>query len=152
MARTIPFEAEDVVVVPPYTRHTFVAGPEGFRAWVPETRFWHVLGLLWHEHFEAHDLLGIERLVGEDGSWNGYRVPEGVLGLDRDLEIPAGAEPKREAVFRARRAEREASRFRGEAWYDDFLRRLPEDNERYDATHAWSAAPSSRGRTRAAVG
>ena len=129
-----PFEAQDVVVVPPYTRHTFEAGPEGFRAWVPETRFWHVLGLLWHEHFEAQDLPGVERMTAEDGSWSGYRVQEGVLGLDRDLEIPAGAEPKREAVFRARRAEREASHFGGEAWYDDFLRRLPEDNERHDAT------------------
>jgi quercetin dioxygenase-like cupin family protein len=129
-----PFEAQDVVVVPPYTRHTFVAGPEGFRGWVPETRFWHVLGLLWHEHFEAQELPGIERLVGDDGSWRGYRVHEGVLGLERDLEIPAGAEPRREAVFGARRTERDGSRFGGDAWYDDFLRRLPEDNARHDAT------------------
>lgn len=128
------FEAQDVVLVPPYTRHTFIAGPEGFRAWVPETRFWHVLGLLWHEHFEPQELSGIEHVVGEDGSWRGYRVREGVLGLDREIEIPAGAEPRREAVFRARRAQREASPFGGATWYDDFLRRLPEDNRRHDAT------------------
>lgn len=128
------FTAEDVVVVPPYTRHHFAAGPEGFRGWVPETRFWHVLGLLWHEHFEGQPLPGIEHRIGDDGGWDGYRVPEGVLGLEREIEVPAGADPRRDAVFRARRAVRDPSAFEGTTWYDDLLRRLPEDNDRHDRT------------------
>ena len=41
------FTANDLVVIPPYTTQEFVADSKsGFRAWLPEVRLWHVLGLL----------------------------------------------------------------------------------------------------------
>ena len=125
------FGPEDVVVVPPYTRYSVTAGNEGLRAWVPETRFWHVLGLLWHEHFEPHPIGGAEPLDG-DGAWRGYRVPEGVLGLEHDLDVPSGADPRRSAVFDARRG---AASGGGDAsWYGELVRQLVADNERHDRT------------------
>jgi quercetin dioxygenase-like cupin family protein len=43
------FTAGDVVVIPPYTTHSFVAGSEGLRAWLPQLRLWHGQGLLWRD-------------------------------------------------------------------------------------------------------
>ena len=126
------FGPEDVVIVPPYTRFSFVAGADGFRAWIPETRFWHVLGLLWTEHLEAQDLAGLDRLVDDDGRWRGYRVPDGMFGLDREMEIPGGADPRRDGVFGARRTSTASPQ--GATWYDDLLRLLQADNDRYEAT------------------
>jgi quercetin dioxygenase-like cupin family protein len=125
------FGPEDVVVVPPYTAYSITAGADGLRAWVPETRFWHVLGLLWHEHLEPRDVAGAERVDGLDGDWR-YRVPRGVLGLDRDLEIPGGSDPRREGVFAARRAA--TPRLGGSTWYDELVARLADDNARHDRT------------------
>ena len=126
------FGTEDVVVVPPYTPYSVTAGPDGLRAFVPETRFWHVLGLLWHEHLEPRTIQGMERVDGADGDRWGYRVPAGVLGLDGDLEVPGGAEPRRAAVFEARRA---AAPVGGDAtWYGELVRQLAVDNERHDRT------------------
>jgi len=128
-----PFGPEDVLVVPPYTRYSITAGDDGLRAWIPETRFWHVLGLLWHEHFEPHLIPGAESLDDVDGAWGGYRVPRGVLGLERDLDVRAGADPRRAAVFDARRSVRDDEN-RGSTWYDDLVRLLPADNARFDGT------------------
>ena len=115
--------AGDLVFVPPYTTHQLAAGPSGLRAWVPEVRLWHVLGLLWHEHFEPRPMPAEVGSSHEDGAWTGYRIPRGVLGLERDLRVQAGADPRREAVFAARRAAVDASSFGGTG-YDHFLRML----------------------------
>ncbi|HET9671660.1 MAG TPA: cupin domain-containing protein [Actinomycetota bacterium] len=127
------FGTEDVVVVPPYSRYAITAGGGGLRGWVPETRFWHVLGLLWHEHLEPRTIQGIERVDDAEGRWQGYLVPDGVLGLDGDLELPGGADPRRGGVFEARRAA-PAGGSRGSTWYDDLVRQLSADNERHDRT------------------
>lgn len=130
-----PYTAGDVVVVPPYTRHMLIAGRTGMRAWAPETRFWHVLGLLWHEHLEPQDLAsGIEPFSDRDGNWLGYRIPRGVLGLERDLEILGGPHPRRDSVFEARRKVEDPGAFDGESWYDELLRQLPLDNRRHADT------------------
>jgi quercetin dioxygenase-like cupin family protein len=126
------FAEEDVVVVPPYTRHSIRAGRNGLRAWIPETRFWHVLGLLWHEHLEPRTIQGMEREDDVDGRWLGYRVRAGVLGLDHDIAVPAGAEPRRAGVFDARRAASPGGS--GTTWYDELVRELAADNERHDRT------------------
>jgi gentisate 1,2-dioxygenase len=48
------FKTGDVVIIPPYTTHQFVANSdEGFRAWLPQVRIWHGQGLLWREQLEA---------------------------------------------------------------------------------------------------
>jgi quercetin dioxygenase-like cupin family protein len=123
------FTAGDLVFVPPYTTSVLVAGPSGLRAWVPEARLWHVLGLLWHEHFEPRRMPAEVQSHEENGSWSGYRVPRGVLGLERELRVRPGADPRREAVFAARRAERDPSSF-GQTRYDHFLRMLAAERER----------------------
>ncbi|MDQ3529084.1 MAG: cupin domain-containing protein [Actinomycetota bacterium] len=129
------FTAGDVVIVPPYTEHCLVAGDAGLRAWVPETRFWHVLGLLWHEHLEPHDMPeGVTATYDADGKWTGYDVAGGMLGLQEDLYVPAGPDPRRAEVFEARRAVRDEDSFQGDNWYDELLRQLPRDNQREDDT------------------
>lgn len=123
------FGAEDVLFVPPYTTFRIVAGDDGARIWVPETRLWHVLGLLWHEHFEPQHLTGdAEPVHAESGEWLGYRVPRGVLGLDRDVLLRAGEDPKRSTFFAQRRSA--ASDQAGGTGYDTFLRLLTEDQNR----------------------
>lgn len=121
----------DVLFVPPYTSYQITAGPEGLRAWVPESRLWHVLGLLWHEHHEAHRMPGdVEVVTGSDGDWIGYRFPKGLLGLDEDLEVAKGADPRRAEVFAARaRAGRVES---PSTQYDHFLDLLGQENEQRD--------------------
>ena len=123
------FSAEDVVVIPPYTTHQFVAdGKRGFWAWVPQVRLWHVLGLLWQEQFEFKNVPeGTEPIRDSKGQLVGFRVPQGVLGLEQDLEVQAGADAKREGIFRARRAVQQTSA--GKTRYDWFLRRLVEEND-----------------------
>ncbi|MBI2989319.1 MAG: cupin domain-containing protein [Deltaproteobacteria bacterium] len=124
-----PFSAEDVVVIPPYTTHHFVAGPEGgFRAWLPQVRLWHLLGLLWQEQFQFRSVPeGTEPIRDSAGQVVGFRVPQGVLGLKRDLEVRVGADPRREAFFNARRSAREARD--GTTKFHYFLRRLAEEND-----------------------
>lgn len=121
------FTAGDVVFVPPYTTYTITAGPDGLTLFVPEARIWHVLGLLHEEHHEQHRMPGeVEPVTDRDGRWSGYRVDSGVLGLESELNVHAGAEPHREAVFAARRAVTEE--IKGETWYDDMLRLLVTEN------------------------
>jgi quercetin dioxygenase-like cupin family protein len=128
------FTAGDVVFVPPYTTCSLVAGPSGLRAWIPEVRLWHVLGLLWHEHFEPRGMPAeVESRDDEAGGWSGYRIPRGVLGLERDLRVRSGADPRREAVFAARRAAPDAASF-GDTRYDQFLRMLASERELHEQT------------------
>ncbi len=122
------FSADDVVVIPPYTTNRFVAGDKGFRAWVPQVRLWHVTGLLWQDQFEFQGVPeGTEPIRDDGGKLIGFRVPQGVLGLERDLEVRAGAEAKRERVFQGRRAVRTAPA--GKTKYDWYLNLLVEENE-----------------------
>ena len=126
--KSYAFGAEDVVVIPPYTTHQFVASARsGFRAWVPQVRLWHVLGLLWQEQFEFQSTPE-ETEPMRDGAGNllGFRVPRGVLGLEQDLEVRAGADQKRQQIFNARRAVRQVPQ--GKTRYDWFLNRLAEEN------------------------
>jgi quercetin dioxygenase-like cupin family protein len=129
------FGTEDVLFVPPYTTFRIVAGDAGARLWVPETRLWHVLGLLWHEHFEPQHLTGdAEPIYAESGDWAGYQVSRGVLGLDRDVLLAAGEDRRRAAVFAARRGSADAARHSdpvvGRTGYDTFLSLLNIDRDR----------------------
>ena len=145
------FGPEDVVFVPPYTRYSVTAGPDGLRAWIPESRLWHVLGLLFHEHFEAqHVPADVEVVTGADGEFRGYRVPQGVLGLEADLEVPAGADPRRDAVFSARAA---GERLREPSTqYDQFVDMLGRERQQHELTprvfraaeHAWEETRQGR--------
>lgn len=130
--QTHAFAAGDAIVVPPYTEYAVTAGDTGVRAFVPENRLWHVLGLLWHEHVEPHRMPGeVELETGEDGEWSGYRFPAGMLGLDADTRVPAGPDPRRDAVFAARRAVHDVRA--GDTQYDHFLRLLAEENATEEA-------------------
>jgi|SRR5579884_291358 quercetin dioxygenase-like cupin family protein len=121
------FSAEDVVLIPPYTATRWEAGPSGFKAWLPQVRLWHVLGLLWQEQLELQDLPeGTEPIKDGSGKLAGYRVPAGVLGLERDLEVRLGADKRRQEIFEARRSVREAPPVKTE--YDWFLKRLADEN------------------------
>ena len=122
------FSANDLVVIPPYTTQEFVAdGKSGFRAWLPEVRLWHVLGLLWQEQFDFKSIPeGTLPIKDSAGQLVGFRVPRGILGLEEDLEVRKGGDGKREAVFAARRGVKQAGA--GKTKYDWFLNRLVEEN------------------------
>jgi quercetin dioxygenase-like cupin family protein len=125
---THPFTAGDVVLVPPYTTSQWAAGPAGLRLWLPQVRMWHVLGLLWLEQQEfqrAPD--GTEPLRDANGALIGFRIPAGVLGLERSLDVTDEADPRRETFFRSRRAVTSAPAAR--THYDRFVSRLVEENE-----------------------
>jgi quercetin dioxygenase-like cupin family protein len=116
------------VVIPPYTTQEFVADAKtGFRAWLPQVRLWHVLGLLWQEQFDFKSIPeGTEPIKDSSGQAVGFRVPRGILGLEEDLEVRKGADGKREAVFSARRGVQQTGP--GNTKYDWFLKRLVEEN------------------------
>ncbi len=122
------FSANDLVVIPPYTTQEFIGGAKnGFRAWLPQVRLWHVLGLLWQEQFEFKSIpQGTEPIKDSAGQIVGFRVPRGILGLEDDLEVRKGADGKREAVFAARRGVEQVAK--GSTKYDWFLQRLVEEN------------------------
>ncbi|HET8562853.1 MAG TPA: cupin domain-containing protein [Candidatus Binatia bacterium] len=126
--KSYAFSANDVVVIPPYTMQEFIAGAQsGFRAWLPQVRLWHVLGLLWQEQFDFKTIPeGTQPIKDGSGQLVGFRVPRGILGLEEDLEVRRGADGKRETVFNARRAVREVAP--GKTKYDWFLNRLVEEN------------------------
>ncbi|MGH7829659.1 MAG: cupin domain-containing protein, partial [Candidatus Binatia bacterium] len=77
--KSYPFEADDLVVIPPYTTHQFVAeGKQRVKAWLPNVRLWHVLGLLWQEQFDFKSLPeGTEPIRDKAGNLAGFRVPQG---------------------------------------------------------------------------
>ena len=122
------FTAHDLVVIPPYTTHEFIADSKtGFRAWLPQVRLWHVLGLLWQEQFGFKTIPdGTEPIKDSSGQLMGFRVPRGTLGLEEDLEVRRGADEKRQTVFSARRAVKQPGE--GKTKYDWFLNRLVEEN------------------------
>jgi quercetin dioxygenase-like cupin family protein len=125
------FATEDVLFVPPYTSYRITAGEQGLRAWVPESRLWHVLGLLWSEHHEPQQVPGeIELLTDADGEWSGYKFPRGLLGLEGDLSVPKGADPKRETVFAAREEGRRLEN--PTTQYDHFVDLLGQEKEQRD--------------------
>jgi mannose-6-phosphate isomerase-like protein (cupin superfamily) len=125
--KSYSFAANDVVVIPPYTTQEFVAGAQGAQAWLPQVRLWHVLGLLWQEQFEFKSIPeGTEPIKDSSGQLLGFRVPRGNLGLEQDVDVRKGADPKREGVFGARRAVKKVSA--GSTKYDWFLNRLVEEN------------------------
>ena len=122
------FTAGDVVLIPPYTSAHWVASSAGLRLWLPQVRLWHVLGLLWEEQQEFQKAPeGTEPLKDASGKLVGFRVPAGVLGLERPLEVRAEADKRREAFFRSRRAVKEAPA--PKTRYDRFVSLLPEENE-----------------------
>jgi quercetin dioxygenase-like cupin family protein len=123
------FSANDLVVIPPYTTQEFIGDAQsGFRAWLPQVRLWHVLGLLWQEQFNFQTIPeGTEPIKDGAGQVVGFRVPRGVLGLEEDLEVRQGADRKREEVFARRRAVKQVAT--EQTKYDWFLKRLVEENE-----------------------
>lgn len=119
--------AEDVALIPPWTKFQWLAGPDGLTLWLPQVRIWHVLGLLWQEQFELGQApAGTEALKDAAGQLAGYRVPAGLMGLEEDVEVRLGGDKKRETVFQARRSAKPASD--GGTRYDWFLRKLNEEN------------------------
>lgn len=122
------FGPGDVVLVPPYTTSHWVAGTAGARLWLPQVRLWHVLGLLWLEQQEFRRTPeGTEPLRDAAGNLVGFRVPAGVLGLERPLEVRDEADPRRETFFRARRSVTSAPP--AKTRYDWFVSRLASENE-----------------------
>lgn len=102
------FEGEDLLVVPPYTAHQH-GGDDSVAAeiYVPETgRVHHVMGLVWREQHKLSEKPtfpeGTKPLYDGD-KLIGYRILKGVLGIEKDIDVLLGAEPKREASFTARR-------------------------------------------------
>lgn len=122
------FGPGDVVLVPPYTTSYWAAGPVGLRLWAPQVRLWHVLGLLWDEQQEFQRTPeGTEPLHDAAGKLVGFRVPAGVLGLERPLDVRAEVNARRDTFFRARRAVKTAPK--PKTTYDWFTTRLVEENE-----------------------
>jgi quercetin dioxygenase-like cupin family protein len=126
--RAHAFGAGDVVLVPPYTTSQWIAGRDGLRVWLPQVRLWHVLGLLWLEQQEFQRTPeGAGPLRDASGKLIGFRIPAGVLGLERDLEVRDEPDRRRETFFRARRAV--ASAPPPKTRYDRFVSMLAEENE-----------------------
>jgi hypothetical protein len=75
--QSYPFSANDVVVIPPYTTQEFIADSKtGFRAWLPQVRLWHVLGLLWQEQFDFKSIPeGTLPIKDNAGQLVGFKVP-----------------------------------------------------------------------------
>jgi quercetin dioxygenase-like cupin family protein len=103
------FEEHDLLIVPPYTVHQH-GGDDEVQAeiYVPETgRVHHLMGLTWREQHKLSEKPtfpeGTKPLYS-NGELIGYRILRGVLGITEDIDVILGAEPKREAAFRARRA------------------------------------------------
>jgi quercetin dioxygenase-like cupin family protein len=126
--KSYPFGAGDVVLVPPYTAAQWVGGTTGTKLYLPQVRLWHVLGLLWEEQQEFQRApAGTEPINDASGKLVGFRVPAGVLGLERPLEVRAEADKRRDTFFRSRRAVTSAPK--GKTRYDWFVSLLPEENE-----------------------
>ena len=119
----------DVVVVPPYTAYQFQAAQDDcFRAWLPQVRLWHLLGLLWQEPLELKTVPeGTQPIRDNTGRISGFVVPQGTLGLKHDLVVQAGADAKRQQFFQGRRAVQLPPE--GTTKYHYFLRRLAEEND-----------------------
>jgi quercetin dioxygenase-like cupin family protein len=105
------FEEHDLLIVPPYTVHQH-GGDDELRAviYVPETgRVHHLMGLTWREQHKLSEKPtfpeGTKPLY-EGDKLVGYRILKGVLGIEEDLDVMLGAEPRREETFRARRESR----------------------------------------------
>lgn len=126
---SVDFGAEDLLAIPPYTTHQILADAgTAVRAWQPEVRLWHVLGLLWREQWDFPQVPeGAEPLYDAKGNVNGFKVKKGILGLERDLEVRAGPNKKREEFFAARRRLTKAPE--GNTLYDYFLKLLPQEND-----------------------
>jgi quercetin dioxygenase-like cupin family protein len=129
------FVADDLIVVPPYTAFQIVADRRAaVRAWLPQVRVWHLMGLLWEEQLElSHAPDGTEPMTDANGELTGFRVPAGTLGLERDLDVRVGADPVREAFFRDKRDVRQDT-FGQTAYERYFLRQLVADNAREEHT------------------
>jgi quercetin dioxygenase-like cupin family protein len=123
------FAAGDLVLIPPYTTAQFVAGSEGLRAWLPQVRLWHLLGLLWQDQLELTGELPptVEAKRDASGRVIAITAPAGASGLQEDLPLGLEPDPVREAFFRGRRAVQQAPA--GSTRYDWFLRRLAEENQ-----------------------
>jgi quercetin dioxygenase-like cupin family protein len=129
-----PFTAGDAVFVPPYVTHEIIAGADGLRAWIPENRLWHVLGLLGEEHFTPQPMPGeVELLLDDDDNWTGYRFMTGTLGTKKSIVVQKGAEERAERAFGRRRDAGRAAP-PGDTVYHGMLRRLDEERALERAT------------------
>lgn len=137
---TYEFEEGDLIVVTPYTVHQHFGDPKiGAKLWIPQAgRMLNFLGVFWNEqHKFAQDArfhAGTEPIYNEKHEAVGFRILKGTLGLEQDLEIMLGANPKIEGVFVARRQVRRWEE-KVATTYDRYLKLLAEE------THKWFTVP-----------
>jgi quercetin dioxygenase-like cupin family protein len=129
---TWDFESYDLLVVPPYTMHQHGGDKDiGCEIYVPETgRVHHLLGLMWREQHKLSEKPtfpeGTEPLRDDDGKLIGYRIKKGVLGIEEDIDVILGTEPRRDATFTARRS---GGNWKGEVQntYDRYIKLMHDE-------------------------
>ena len=122
-----PFEQGDLVVLPPYTYHQLVADSGNrVRAWVPQTRWWHLMGLLREEVDGFPELPpGAQRFT--EGEREGFHIRAEVTGREQELIVYFGPDRECQEVFASRR---KATRVKvGRTKYDYMLQLLDRENE-----------------------
>lgn len=104
------FGERDMLTVPPYTIHQHGGNDdEDTLIYVPETgRIAYTIGgsVGAREQVKFSDQPkfpeGTQPLYSDNGELEGYRIKKGVLGIEEDIDVKLGADPKVEEVFQAR--------------------------------------------------
>ena len=121
-----PFEQGDLVIVPPYTQHQLMADPATrVRAWAPEVRFWHLMGLLRHE-VESIPAVPPEAEAIQAGGRQAFRISAEVMGRQQEVEVCLGTNERLQEFFTSRRKAGQVSA--GQTKYDYFLQLLEREN------------------------
>jgi quercetin dioxygenase-like cupin family protein len=121
------FEQGDLVVLPPYTHHQLVADAGSrVRVWVPQTRWWHLMGLLREEVDGFAELPpGAEPFT--EGERQGFHIRAEVMGREQELTGYFGSDLQCQEVFVSRR--KVVSIKVGRTKYDYMLQMLDRENE-----------------------
>jgi quercetin dioxygenase-like cupin family protein len=120
------FEQGDLVVVPTYTQHQLIADTATqVRAWAPEVRFWHLMGLLRHE-LENIPAIPPEAEPFQEGGRQGFRIRTELSRREQEVEVYLGANARLQEFFTSRRKSRQGST--GQTKYDYFLQLLEREN------------------------
>jgi quercetin dioxygenase-like cupin family protein len=125
---TYDFEMYDLMIVPPYNMHQHGGDKDiGCQIYVPEAgRIDHILSLIGREQHKFSEKPtfpeGTEPLYDEENNLKGYKIKKGVLGITEDIDVILGAEPSRDAVFKARRSATDWGDRPVENTYDRYLK------------------------------